>query len=137
MGQDGRLITPPPRLNGIGIKTQSFQKIVEPLIWNYLVENNEDGDNDNDDNDSSNDDDEKNNIKDGDVACLSSKKRKNCPAVVSTATDKSCCGDVSMDKQYPYLSRALGGEDGFDPTNPSVKRSMCCLMTELNKLLST
>ncbi len=47
---------------------------MEPFIWNYLVENNEDGDDDNDDNDSSDDDDEKNNIKDGDVACLSSKK---------------------------------------------------------------
>ena len=23
------------------------------------------------------------------------------------------------DKRYPYLSQALGGEDGFDPTNPS------------------
>jgi hypothetical protein len=42
-----------------------------------------------------------------------------------------------MAKSYPYPLRALGGEDGFDPTNPSVKRSMCGLMTELNKLLST
>jgi hypothetical protein len=57
--------------------------------------------------------------------------------VVSPATDTSCYGDVGMDKRYPYLSRALGGEDGFDLTNPSVKRSMCCLMTELNELLST
>ena len=39
MGQDGRLITTPPGLNGIGIKTQSFRRIVEPFIWNYLVEN--------------------------------------------------------------------------------------------------
>jgi hypothetical protein len=39
MGQDGRLITTPPRLNRIGIKTQSFRRIVEPFIWNYLVEN--------------------------------------------------------------------------------------------------
>ena len=89
MGQDGRLITTPPQLNGIGIKTQSFQRIVEPFIWNYLVENNEDGDDDNDDNNISDDDDEKNNVKDGDVACLSSKKRKYCPTVVSLATDKS------------------------------------------------
>jgi len=115
----------------------TFQRIVEPFIWNYLVENNEDGDNNNDDNDSSDDDDEKNNVKDGDVACLSSKMRKYCPAVVSPATDKSCCGNVSMEKQYPYLSRALGGEDGFDPRNPTVKRSMCGLMTEFNELLST
>jgi hypothetical protein len=110
---------------------------VEPFIWNYLVENNKDGDDDNNDNDSSDDDDEKNNVKDGDVACLSSKKRKYCPVVVSPTTNKFCCGNVSMDKQYPYLLQALGGEDGFNPTNPSVKRSMCGLMTELNKLLST
>jgi hypothetical protein len=32
MGQDGRLITTPPRLNGIGMKTQSFRRIVEPFI---------------------------------------------------------------------------------------------------------
>ena len=43
MGQDGWLITTPPRLNGIGIKTQSFQRIVEPFIWNYLVENDTEG----------------------------------------------------------------------------------------------
>jgi hypothetical protein len=43
----------------------------------------------------------------------------------------------NMVKSYPYLSRALGGEDGFDPTNPSVKRSMRGLLTELNELLST
>ena len=76
MGQDGQLITTPPQLNSIGIKTQSFQRIVEPFIWNYLVENNEDGDDDNDDNDISDDDDKKNNGRDGDVACLSSKKCK-------------------------------------------------------------
>jgi len=43
MGQDGRLITTPPGLNGIGIKTKSFQRIVEPFIWNYLVENDMEG----------------------------------------------------------------------------------------------
>jgi hypothetical protein len=26
-------------LNGIGIKTQSFRRIAEPFIWNYLVVN--------------------------------------------------------------------------------------------------
>ena len=49
---------------------------MEPFIWNYLVVNNEDGDNDNDDNDSNDDDDENNNVKDGDVACLSSRSAK-------------------------------------------------------------
>ena len=38
MGQDGRLITTPPRLNGIGIKSQSFQRIADPFIWNFILE---------------------------------------------------------------------------------------------------
>ena len=46
-------------------------------------------------------------------------------------------GNSNMAKSYLYLSQALGGEDGFDPTNPSVIRTMCGLLTELNKLLST
>ena len=39
MGQDGRLITTPPRLNGIGIKQQSFRRIMYPFIWNFILEN--------------------------------------------------------------------------------------------------
>ena len=42
-----------------------------------------------------------------------------------------------MAKSYPHLARALGGEDGFDLTNPSVQKSMHYLFTELNNLLST
>ena len=38
MGQDGRLITTPPQLNGIGIKTQSFRRIADPFIWNIILE---------------------------------------------------------------------------------------------------
>jgi hypothetical protein len=30
--QDGRLITTPPRVNGIGIKTQSFRRIADPFM---------------------------------------------------------------------------------------------------------
>ena len=42
IGRDGRLITTPPRLNGLGIKTQSFQRIADTFIWNFIVENNTD-----------------------------------------------------------------------------------------------
>ena len=42
IGWDGRIITIPPRLNGLGIKTQSFQRIADPFIWNFIVENNTD-----------------------------------------------------------------------------------------------
>ena len=43
IGRDGLLITTPPRLNGLGIKTQSFQRKIDPFIWNFIVENNMDG----------------------------------------------------------------------------------------------
>ncbi len=43
-----------------------------------------------------------------------------------------------MAKSYPHLSQALGGgDDCFDPTDPSVCRSMHSLLRELNDLLST
>ncbi len=44
--------------------------------------------------------------------------------------------NFDMAKSYPHLARALGGEDEFDPTNPSVRKSMHYLLTELNDLLS-
>jgi hypothetical protein len=42
IGWDGRIIITPPRLNGLGIKTQSFQRLADPFIWNFIVENNTD-----------------------------------------------------------------------------------------------
>jgi hypothetical protein len=43
-----------------------------------------------------------------------------------------------MVKSYPHLLQALGvGEDGFNRANPSVQKSMCSLLSELNNLLST
>ena len=38
IGRDGRLITTPPSVSGIGIKTQSFGRIADPFIWNFLLE---------------------------------------------------------------------------------------------------
>jgi hypothetical protein len=46
IGRDGQLITPPPRLNGLTLKTQSFRQIADPYVWNFLVENNTDDDKD-------------------------------------------------------------------------------------------
>jgi hypothetical protein len=34
----GRLIVDPPRLNGLRIKQQSFRKLMEPFVWNYILE---------------------------------------------------------------------------------------------------
>jgi len=44
--------------------------------------------------------------------------------IIITPGDDNMKANLNMVKSYPYLSRALGGEDGFDPTNPYVKRSM-------------
>ncbi len=35
---DGRMITTPPRLNELALKQQSFRRLVQPVIWNYIVE---------------------------------------------------------------------------------------------------
>jgi len=43
---------------------------------------------------------------------------------IITPSDDDMMANLNMAKSYPYLSRALGGEDGFDPMNPSVKRSV-------------
>ncbi len=47
------LITAPPQMNSLRMEQQSFQKLVEPFIWNYIIENKLDDNND-DDNDDNN-----------------------------------------------------------------------------------
>jgi len=134
------MIVTPPRLNGLRIKQQSFRQCVEQSKWNYLLEK-EDKDGEDDEDDSEDDED------DSDVDCeekstssptTSNKKTKyNAVQGIITPCDDDMKANSNMAKSYPYLSRALGGEDGFDPTNPSVKRSMRELLKELNELLST
>ena len=41
------------------------------------------------------------------------------------------------DNDYPLLSRALGQEDGFNPSDPTIQKDMRALLTELIDLLST
>ncbi len=38
---------------------------------------------------------------------------------------------------YPHLCSALGLDDGFDPTSPSIQKSMVALLTEIHCLFST
>ena len=138
---DGLMIVTPPRLNGLRLKQQSFRQCVEQSKWNYLLEK-EDED-DEDDKDDGEDDKDGIDVDKEDNATssptTSNKKRKHNTIDVSVMVTPGDDNMVNpdMDKRYPYLSRALGGEDGFDPTNPSVKRSMRELLKELNELLST
>ena len=128
MGQDGRLITTPPRLNGIGIKTKSFQRIVEPFIWNYLVENDMEG--------KESIGVPENNAEDKDSIGIFAGPQLTPPGatvisqmMVSESTNKkqkfnkvTSIGSVpSIDNDYPLLSRALGHEDGFNPSDPTIR----------------
>jgi hypothetical protein len=130
--RDGQMIVIPPRLNGLWIKQQSFRQLMEPLVWNYILEKDLE-----EEEDSSID-------KDDSVPSLERKSPSSPPpliavsAVAITPVRASSLNNNDMSKIYPNLSHALGDDDGFfDPTNPAVDKSMQGLLKELNHLLST
>ena len=127
--RDGRLIVTPPRLNGLRIKQQSFRQFTEQYKWNYILDNN--ADEDHKDEDDGEDDEDGSDVDSEDNTTssptTSNKKRKYNTVmgiIIITPGDDDMKANLNMAKSYPYLSRSLGGEDGFDPTNPYVKRSM-------------
>ena len=140
---DGLMIVTPPRLNGLRIKQQSFRQCVGQSKWNYLLEKEEDDDTDADDEDNEaaidkdDDDDSYTDDDDDNVSSTTMSIKKRKYNIITSSGD----GDTSksdMAKSYPHLSQALGGgDDGFDPTDPSVRRSMHSLLRELNDVLST
>ncbi len=124
---------------------------MDPFIWTYVIEKHMDVKEGDSDDDSSNDKDEsieedKDNDNENTTSSPTKSKNKK-PKYNALGEDNDnmyALGDdndnmdkLDMAKLYPHLARALGGEDGFDPTNPSVQKSMHCLLTELNHLLST
>ena len=36
---DGRMIATPPRLSGLRIQQSSFRRLIEPILWNYILDN--------------------------------------------------------------------------------------------------
>ena len=141
IGRDGRLITPPPRMNLLRITQQSFRIIVDQYLWQYTIDN-DDGD------------------ENKDIGTASSRPQPDCtsgspPAAsadevantppankkrklneVLSLTD-AMPDDNDVRQLYPHLCRALGLDDGFDPTDSSVRKSTVALLTEINHLLST
>jgi hypothetical protein len=132
-------------LNGIGIKSQSFRRLAEPYIWNFIIENND------------KDDIVENDKEDGDgvaaVAAAAAAAASTTTAAASTTTallhppvpankKRKLENGVSNEyvssnySSYPNLSSALGQEDGFDPTDSSVRKKMRALLAELIDLLS-
>ncbi len=109
--------------------------------WKYVLEEEEEDNKDDKDEDNE-DEGDKDIDEDSDVddkhntssPTMSNKKHKY--NAITTPGDDNMA-ECSMSKSYPHLSQALGGEDGcFNPTNPSVQKSMHCLLSELNNLLS-
>ncbi len=113
------------------MEQQSFQKLVEPFIWNYIVENKLDDDNDNDDNDDDNNNDNNNltmRLRGGELrsaipVTTSNNLTPPPPVVAITPLPMGCKkrilndidlsvtlpDDYDVERLYPYLSRALGG----------------------------
>ena len=36
---DGRMIVTPPRLSGLCLQQSSFRRLIEPILWNYILDN--------------------------------------------------------------------------------------------------
>jgi len=115
---DGLMIVTPPRFNGLRIKQQSFRQCVEQSKWNYLLEKGEEDHTDEDDGEDDEDDSDVDSEENATSSPTTSNKKRKYNAVqgIITPGDDDMKANSNMAKSYPYLSRALGGEDGFDPT---------------------
>ena len=59
-------------------------------------------------------------------------------SIGSVLNEVTSTGSVPLnDIDYPLLSRALGREDGFNPSDPTIQKYMRALLAELIDLLST
>ena len=36
---DGRMIVTPPRLSGLCLQQSSFRRLIKPILWNYILDN--------------------------------------------------------------------------------------------------
>jgi len=141
-GRDGRLITTPPRMNLLRITQQSFRIIVDQYLWQYTIDN-DDGDEDKDIGTASSR--PQPDCTSGSPPAASADKVANTPPAnkkrklneVLSLTDAMVPDDNDVRQLYPHLCRALGLDDGFDPTDSSVRKSTVALLTEINHLLST
>ena len=104
----GVMIVTPPRLNRLRLKQQQFRQSTEQLIWNTIIEKEKDDEAEGDSSDSDDDD-----------------SVKDVPIVTPERKINNAKND-NMASLYPFLSKALGVEDGggFDPTDPLVLKSM-------------
>ncbi len=125
--QRNEFITAPPRLNSIWLEQQSFQKLVGPFVWNYIVENELEGDKEDEDND--NDDDAATRTRGGELRSAiplptsnhltppppvvaitllpMGRKRQNLNDIDPSVT---LTDDGNVEMLHPHLSGPLGGK---------------------------
>jgi hypothetical protein len=129
---DGRVITIPPRLRGLRLQQSTFRSLIEPILWNYFLDNYNSEEGNEVDKLSSDEEDE---------SAVMSPPLSVPPSSIATSitpVKSSNTVDDNISSKYPHLSRALGDNDGyFDPANPTVVKSMQGLLQEINHLLST
>jgi hypothetical protein len=126
------------------MKRQSFRRLVDPFIWNFIIESND------------KDDIVKNDKDDGDGVAAAAAAASTSTASASPTTTALLYPPVPANKKrklengvssyeyvssnyyssYPNLSSALGQEDGFDLTDSTVQKKMRALLAELIDLLS-
>jgi hypothetical protein len=129
-------------VNGIGIKTQSFGRIADPFIWNFLLEKDID------------DEDKASPSLSTSLSSVSSTSPSSSTTTTRTTSSSSSFPpapankkrklnegasnvDVSSNADYPHLLRALGKEeDGFNPADPTIQKIMRGLLAEIIDLLS-
>ena len=128
---DGRMITTPPRLSGLCLQQSSFRRLIEPILWNYILDNDlEEGK----EVDESSSDEEVDSV----VSLTPPEPPYSVAASMTPVKSATPVHNDQTSNKYPHLSRALDDEDGyFDPADPSVIKSMQGLLQEIKILLST
>ena len=133
---DGRMITTPPRLNGLRLRQHSFWSLMDPFVWNYVLDNGLDEVKEVEDLSS---DDNESVVSSPEILVNSEVSAPSSVAGSIITPVKSVTPvDNHTSTMYPHLSQALGDENGyFYPADPAVKKSIRGLLNELNNLLST
>jgi hypothetical protein len=139
MDRDEQLITIPPRLNLMHITTHAFQRIVDQYLWQFAIDNEEEDEG----SDIAKSHPQQNptlgsapaasaEVANTPTTAANKKRRMNDAVLLNDVPD-----DEEVRRLYPHLCQALGLDDGFDSTDPSIQKSMVALLTELNCLVST
>lgn len=138
----GRMVTTPPRLNGLWTSQQSFRKSVEPFIWNFIIDNDCEEEREEDQRHQSNHpagNDElvlhvEEEAEPKSITPTPGKKKRKVND--STAVNVPTYDNIVSEK-YPHLSQVFGGWCGFDPSYPKTKKKMRSMLNELVDLLSS